>query len=100
MRQHFRRYFTINDTIAAVPADSQAFTFRIQLRDPAAISGVFLPSLSRLDAGIVEGSFHNATEELRINADFNSLAYNDVKIDSLLFTTPALYYYARLTMEA
>jgi hypothetical protein len=86
LKQHFGRYFTVHDTAAAAPADSQSFTFKIELRDPEMITDVFIPSLTRIDAGVIEGNYNSVKNNLNVNIGLNSLAYNDMTIDSLLFT--------------
>jgi translocation and assembly module TamB len=86
LKQHFGRYFTVHESAPAAAADSQSFTFRMELRDPEILTGVFLPSLTRIDAGIIEGKFVSAENDLALTIGLNSLTYNDMMIDSVLFS--------------
>ncbi|MGE5314250.1 MAG: translocation/assembly module TamB domain-containing protein [Acidobacteriota bacterium] len=84
---HFRQYFTLHDTASPpAAADSQSFTFSIQLRDPETITNVLLPSLTRLDAGVIEGSFNSLQNSLTVNIGMNRLTYGTTTVDSLLLT--------------
>jgi translocation and assembly module TamB len=84
LMKHLGRYFRLRDTTTAAPADSQSFTFTAVLKEQAALASIFFPSVTRLDAGAIEGTFNSAKGELGVKLDVNSLSYNGIVIDSLL----------------
>ncbi|HLP17402.1 MAG TPA: translocation/assembly module TamB domain-containing protein [Bacteroidota bacterium] len=89
LRTHFHRYFTVHDTTTkpeAAVADSQAFSFKIELRDPETITDVFMPSLRRIDAGVIEGNYNSLKNDLNVNVGLNSIKYNDITVDTMQLT--------------
>jgi translocation and assembly module TamB len=86
LKHHFDRYFSVHDTAVSTPADSQSFSFTLDLRDPETLTDVLFPSLTRLDAGIIEGHYNSLKNDLDLNVGVNNITYNGISIDSLLFS--------------
>jgi translocation and assembly module TamB len=83
LKEHVAQYFTLHGEQRRKNLKAQDFTFHITLRDPAALTDIFIPGLHRLSTGTIEGRYKSEKKNLNVNIDIPMVDYNNFKIDSL-----------------
>ncbi|MFH1000635.1 MAG: hypothetical protein V1783_07315, partial [Bacteroidota bacterium] len=84
LSQFLNNYFPFSD---AGPIKKKsglsAFNFEIQLHNHPIISEVLFPQLKEFDPGIIQGSFDEAKNELKLNATIKKMVYGTTVIKDL-----------------
>ena len=83
LEEHLGRYFTLHNSPPAKASSAQAFTFRIDVRDPRMFTDVFFPQFDRLAAGAIEGQYNSEKKDLNLNVDIPRVAYAGFDMDSV-----------------
>jgi hypothetical protein len=83
LEEHFGRYFTLHNSPPAKASSAQAFTFRIDVRDPRMFTEVFFPQFDRLAAGAIQGQYNSEKKDLNLNVDIPRVGYGGFDMDSV-----------------
>lgn len=85
--RRFAQHYVPNRGAARIPAlQAQAFSYQIVLRDPSLLTTVFIPELTALDAGTIEGSFDSEHQRLAMRMTIPRIVYNAMALESLTVT--------------
>lgn len=71
--------------VASVINDQQSFTFNIQITDPTPLTLLFLPKLTLLEDGLIQGEFNRQKQKLEIEAIIDNLEFGNIYTDQLIF---------------
>jgi translocation and assembly module TamB len=85
LRQHFNRYFSLNDSTLKPPTDVQEFTFDLTLKNTELLSEVLLPPLEPFTPGKIYGSFNSEEQNLDIQIKLADFVYGGLSADSISF---------------
>ena len=81
LRQYLNNYFPFSDSKQQKKDSNKSeFRFGMQLHNHPILSEVFFPELKEFEPGIIEGSFDNQKNILKLNATVMKLVYGTLEI--------------------
>lgn len=80
LSQFITNYFPLSDSVSTSPQLSD-FNFEIQLHNHPIITAVLFPEIQEFQAGIIQGSFDSAKNNLKLNAVMNKIVYGTTEIN-------------------
>jgi translocation and assembly module TamB len=83
LRQHFNRYFSLNDSTIEDPKDLQQFDFDLTLKNTDLLTEVLFPPLEPFKPGKIYGSFNSEEQKLDMQIRISDVAYDGLSADSV-----------------
>lgn len=85
LRNHFSRYYGLQDTAEPDTLEPQNFKFEIELHNPELLTEALAPGLKRFVPGQIVGAYDSRDQNLSLNILVPELVYNNLKIDTFTF---------------
>ncbi|MBL6445110.1 translocation/assembly module TamB domain-containing protein [Fulvivirga sp. 29W222] len=83
LRQHFNRYYDLNDVEDVEKLAYQEFTFSINIKRPQFFSEMIVPGLEEFQPGLIKGTYNSEQWMLDIDILVPKLVYDGIAVDSL-----------------
>jgi len=87
LNQFINNYFPFSDSIKQLKKSPESsgskFNFEIQLHNHPILSDVLFPQLKEFEPGIIQGSFDNEKNNLKMNATVKRIVYGTTEINDL-----------------
>lgn len=85
LKNHFSRYYGLQETTEPDTLEPQNFEFEIELHNPELLTQVIAPGLERFVPGQINGSYDSRDHNLALNILVPELIYNNLKVDTFTF---------------
>ncbi|MEM7551529.1 MAG: translocation/assembly module TamB domain-containing protein [Bacteroidota bacterium] len=86
LEAHFQNYLKQNADSTIRNIEDQSLSFRLELKDPELLTSIFLPIVSNLKPGIIEGNFNSGSHQLNARAEIYEADIQSIGVDSLSFS--------------